>query len=70
MPRQAGLDALGALHHVTGRGIEGILFFRRNEDREDFLARLGALCEGELPSVHAWRRSFPPPHSYGDTEDV
>ena len=54
MPRQARLDARGALHHVMGRGVEGSSIFRTNEDREDFLARLGALCEGEALSVHAW----------------
>jgi len=39
---------------VIGRGMEGISIFRSDEDREDFLRRLGALCEGELLSVHAW----------------
>jgi REP element-mobilizing transposase RayT len=37
-----------------GRGIEGISIFRSDEDREDFLTRLGALCEGESLSVYAW----------------
>ena len=45
MPRQARLDAPGALHHVMGRGIEGVSIFRSDEDQEDFLRRLGALCE-------------------------
>jgi len=54
MPRQARLDAPGALHHVMGRGIEGTSIFRTNKDREDFLTRLGALYEGELLSIHAW----------------
>ena len=54
MPRQTRLDAPGVLHHVRGRGIEGISIFRSDEDREDFLTRLGALCEGEALSVHAW----------------
>ena len=39
--------------HVIGRGIEGSSILRSNDDREDFLIRLGALCEGELLSVHA-----------------
>jgi hypothetical protein len=34
MPRQAGLDAPGALHHVMIRGIEGTAIFRNGEDRE------------------------------------
>ena len=54
MPRQARLDAPGALHHVMGRGIEGKSIFRSDEDREDFLTRLGSLCEGGALSVHAW----------------
>ena len=54
MPRQARLDAPGALHHVIGQGIEGISIFRSGEDREDSLTRLGTLCEGEALSVHAW----------------
>jgi putative transposase len=54
MPRQARLDAPGSLHHVIGRGIEGSSIFRDGEDREDFLARLGALCDGGLLSVYAW----------------
>jgi len=54
MPRQARLDAPGALHHVMGRGIEGISIFRNDKDREDFLKRLESLCEGEALSVHAW----------------
>ena len=53
MPRQARLDAPGALHQVMGR-IEGISIFRSDEDREGFLRRLGVLCEGEILSVHAW----------------
>ena len=54
MPRQARLDAPGALHHVMGRGIEGTSIFRSDEDREDFLTRLGSLCEGGDLSVFAW----------------
>jgi len=37
-----------------GRGIEGTSIFWSDEDREDFLTRLGSLCEGEALSVHAW----------------
>ena len=54
MPRQARLDASGALHHVMGRGIEGTPIFQTTEDREDFLERLAALCEAEAVSVQAW----------------
>jgi REP element-mobilizing transposase RayT len=37
-----------------GRGIEGTSIFRSDEDREDFLTRLGSLCEGGALSVQAW----------------
>ena len=45
MPRQARLDAPGALHHVMARGIERVRIFRTETDQEDFLARLAALCQ-------------------------
>lgn len=54
MPRQARLDAPGALHHVMGRGIEKTSIFRTDKDREDFLTRLGSLCEGGSLNVIAW----------------
>ena len=54
MPRQARLDAPGALHHVMGRGIERTNIFRTDADREDFVDRLADLClEGSLV-VYAW----------------
>ena len=54
MPRQPRLDAPGTLHHVIGRGIEGIKVFRTRGDREDFLGRLAKLCEDKAWSVYAW----------------
>jgi len=54
MPRQARLDAPGALHHVIGRGIEGIKLFRNKTDRDDFLARLQDLCKREALKIYAW----------------
>jgi putative transposase len=54
MPRQPRLDAVGALHHVMGRGIERTNIFRIDRDREDFLNRLANQCmEGSL-IVYAW----------------
>ncbi len=54
MPRQARLDAPGALHHVMGRGIERTNIFRNDLDRDDFIERLARLClEGNL-IVYAW----------------
>ena len=54
MPRQARLDTLGALHHVMVRGIEGAAIFRKEGDREDFLARVGKIVEEEGLRVYAW----------------
>jgi len=54
MPRQPRLDAPGALHHVIGRGIDGIKIFSNRKDREDFLERLADLCRADALSVYAW----------------
>ena len=54
MPRQARLDTPGALHHVMGRGIDGMDIFSEKEDSEDFLARLKYLCESKAMSIYAW----------------
>ncbi len=54
MPRQPRLDAPGTLHHVIGRGIEATKIFRVDADREDFLSRLGELCQGGALAVYGW----------------
>jgi putative transposase len=54
MPRQPRLDAPGALHHVIGRGIDGIKIFRNRKDREDFLERLADLSRADALRVYAW----------------
>jgi REP element-mobilizing transposase RayT len=54
MPRQPRLDAPGALHHVMGRGIDGIKIFSNRKDREDFLERLADLCGADALSIYAW----------------
>ena len=41
MPGGARLDAPGTLHHVMLRGIERGDIVYEDEDREDFLARMG-----------------------------
>jgi hypothetical protein len=45
MPRQARIDAPGALHHIVIRGIERRGFFEDDEDRKDFLERLSGLLQ-------------------------
>ncbi|UCH08249.1 MAG: transposase [Deltaproteobacteria bacterium] len=54
MPRQPRLDAPGALHHVTGRGIDRAKIFRSKADRSDFVYRLADLCRQEALIVYAW----------------
>jgi putative transposase len=54
MPRSARLDAPGVLHHVMGRGIEKRPIFLTDEDRNDFLSRLGLLAEEGCFKVYAW----------------
>jgi putative transposase len=54
MPRQARLDAPGALHHVMIRGIERRAIFRSDRDREDFLDRLASLLPETGTLCYAW----------------
>jgi len=54
MPRQARLDAPGALHHIIIRGINRSPIFKDDEDKRLFLQRLGrTVTEGQC-SVYAW----------------
>ncbi len=48
MPRQARIDAPGALHHVIIRGIEGKAIFRNNADKHHFVKRLGNILSEPL----------------------
>ena len=43
MPRQARIDAPGALQHIIARGIEGRKIFQHKTDYADFLERLGKI---------------------------
>ena len=45
MPRKARIDAVGALHHIICRGIEGQLVFRDDKDRDNFVNRLTKILE-------------------------
>jgi putative transposase len=49
MPRQPRLDSPGALHHVMGRGINGVKICDKRKDRKAFLERLADLCGADLP---------------------
>lgn len=54
MPRRARLDAPGVLHHVIVRGLERRKIFRDDEDRKDFLERLGTLLPETGMRCYAW----------------
>lgn len=54
MPRKARIDAPGALQHIIARGIEKRPIFKNDDDREDFVDRLGrVLMETDTP-CYAW----------------
>ena len=54
MPRKARIDAPGALHHIIIRGIEKRKIFEDDDDRYQFIKRLGhILTEAETP-IYAW----------------
>jgi putative transposase len=54
MPRQARLDAPGTLHHVILRGIERGQIVADRQDREAFVARLGAVATATGTTIYAW----------------
>jgi len=54
MPRQARIDAPGALHHIIGRGIERCEIFCDEEDRDDFLQRLEGIVSQSRTRCYAW----------------
>ncbi len=54
MPRQARLDSPGTLHHVMIRGIEKKRIVLDEQDRKDFVRRLGLLAVETKTAVYAW----------------
>jgi putative transposase len=54
MPRQARIDAPGAVHHIIVRGIERRTIFTDDSDRTNFLDRLGALLPEAVVPCYAW----------------
>ena len=54
MPRQARLDAPGALHHIMVRGINKTEIFSETKDKKMFIERLSAaVIEGQC-AIYAW----------------
>jgi putative transposase len=54
MPRQARVDAPGALQHILVRGVERQRIFQDDADREAFLERLGRVVQGSGAACLAW----------------
>jgi putative transposase len=54
MARQARLDAPGTLHHVMIRGIERSAIFKDDQDRQDFVSRMGMLTQETGTKILAW----------------
>jgi len=54
MPRQARIDAPGALHHVIIRGIEHQAIFKDAKDYRNFLDRLGRILTETDTPCFAW----------------
>lgn len=54
MPRQARIDAPGAVHHIIARGIERGEIFRDDQDRDTFLKKLGELVDETKTQCFAW----------------
>ena len=54
MPRQARIDAPGAVHHVIARGIERGKIFRDDQDRDNFITRFGDLITETGTKCFAW----------------
>jgi REP element-mobilizing transposase RayT len=54
MPRKARIDAPSALHHIIARGIERRSIFTDDDDRDDFLKRLGFVLSETKTACYAW----------------
>lgn len=54
MPRKSRIDAPGALHHIIVRGIERHKVFLDDEDRSNFLDRLGGIIAETGTGCYAW----------------
>ena len=54
MPRQARIDAPGAVHHIISRSIERRKIFCDENDGDDFLNRLGEIITQSKTRCYAW----------------
>ena len=54
MPRQARIDAQGALHHIIARGIALKKVFDDNADCDFFVDRLGVILTDSSTQCFTW----------------
>jgi len=54
MPRKARIDAPGALHHIIIRGIERRRIFSDDQDRDNFVERLGDIVTETQTCCFSW----------------
>ncbi len=54
MPRKARIDAPGAMHHIIVRGIERRQIFLDDQDRDNFVERLGDIVTETQTCCLAW----------------
>ena len=54
MPRHARIDTPGALHHIIIRGIERRRIFSDDQDRDNFVERLGDILTETQTCCLAW----------------
>ena len=54
MPRKSRIDAPGAVHHIIVRGIERRKLFVDDNDRNNFLDRIGGIITDTKTSCYAW----------------
>ena len=54
MPRQTRLDFPGTLHHAICRRIEKRDIVDDNNDRDNFVERIGGIAQKTETSVYAW----------------
>ena len=50
----APIDAPGALHHIVILGIESRTVFKRQQDYDDFLDRMGNILRDSSTGCFAW----------------
>jgi REP element-mobilizing transposase RayT len=54
MPGQSLIDTSGTLHHIIARGIKRRRIFNDDQDRDNFLERLGMTLEQTRTLCSAW----------------